>query len=91
METVMPRELIEPREGDKRYMRRGEKGKFTSRQTKVSRSLSADCPVEKDYLILKQAAVSRPSGQWSDDDFDVLANGEVVASLATREAAGLNV
>jgi hypothetical protein len=38
METVMPRELIEPREGDKRYMRRGEKGKFTS----GTRPLSAD-------------------------------------------------
>jgi hypothetical protein len=38
----MRRELLEPREGDKRYMRRGEKGKSTSRQTKVSHSLSAD-------------------------------------------------
>jgi hypothetical protein len=46
--------------------------------------------VEKDYLILKQAAVSRPSGQWNDDDFDVVANGEVVASLAKRKEAGLN-
>jgi hypothetical protein len=44
--------------------------------------------VEKDYLILKQAAVSRPSGQWNDDDYDVVANGEVVASLAKREEAG---
>jgi hypothetical protein len=24
-------------------------------------------------LILKRANASRPSGQWSDDDFDVLA------------------
>jgi hypothetical protein len=38
----MPRELIEPREGDKRYIRRGKKGQFTSRQTDVGRSLSAD-------------------------------------------------
>jgi len=37
--------------------------------------------MEKDYLILKRAAVSRPSGQWSDDDFDVLANGEVVGRI----------
>jgi len=39
---VMPRELIEPHAGDKRYVRRGKKGKFTSRQVDVSRSLSAD-------------------------------------------------
>jgi hypothetical protein len=38
----MPRELIEPREGDKRYIRRGKKGKFTTRQVDVGRSLSAD-------------------------------------------------
>jgi hypothetical protein len=26
-------------------------------------------------LILKRASVSRPSGQWRDDDYDVLENG----------------
>jgi hypothetical protein len=26
----------------------------------------------KTQLILKRAATSRPSGQWSEDDFDVL-------------------
>jgi hypothetical protein len=31
--------------------------------------------MEKDYLILKRASGSRPSGAWNDDDFDVLANG----------------
>jgi hypothetical protein len=41
-ENVMPRELIEPHEGDKRYVRRGRKGKLTSRQVNVGRSLSAD-------------------------------------------------
>jgi hypothetical protein len=38
----MPRELIEPREDDNRYLRRGKKGQFTSRQTDVGRSLSVD-------------------------------------------------
>jgi hypothetical protein len=37
----MPRELIEPHEGDKRFARR-KKGKFSTRQTNVGRSLSAD-------------------------------------------------
>jgi hypothetical protein len=42
MESVMPRELTEPHKGDKRYVRRGKKGEFTSRQVAVGRSLSAD-------------------------------------------------
>jgi hypothetical protein len=29
--------------------------------------------MDKDYLILKRASASRPSGEWSDDDFNVLA------------------
>jgi hypothetical protein len=38
----MPRELIEPHEGDKRYIRRGKKGQFTGRQVNLGRSLAAD-------------------------------------------------
>lgn len=37
----MPRELIEPHKGDKRYVRRT-KGRFTKSQDDVRRSLSAD-------------------------------------------------
>lgn len=37
----MPRDLIEPHKGDKRYVRR-KKGKFTSKQVNVGRSLAAD-------------------------------------------------
>jgi hypothetical protein len=40
-DLAMPRELIEPHKGDKRYVRRN-KGKFSSRQSSVGRSLSAD-------------------------------------------------
>ena len=36
------RELIEPNEGDKRYVRRDDEGKFTDSQDDVSRSLSQD-------------------------------------------------
>lgn len=36
------RELIEPNEGDKRYVRRDEEGKFTEDQTDVGKSLSQD-------------------------------------------------
>jgi len=34
--------------------------------------------MEKDYLVLKRASASRTSGEWNDDDFDVLADGVVV-------------
>jgi hypothetical protein len=38
-------------------------------------------------LILKRALASRPSGQWSDDDFDVLADGAVVGRIFKANAA----
>ena len=43
--------------------------------------------MEKDYLILKRASSSRPSGQWNDDDFNVLSDGEVVGRIMTANAA----
>ena len=43
--------------------------------------------MDKDYLTLKRASGSRPSGQWSDDDFDVLADGEVVGRIFKVNAA----
>src|SRR5262245_43979395 len=43
--------------------------------------------MNKDYLLLKRAAASRPSGEWNDDDFDVLANGEVVGRIYKANAA----
>lgn len=39
--TNMPRTLIEPHRGDKRYVRR-KKGRFTKQQVDVGRSLVAD-------------------------------------------------
>jgi hypothetical protein len=43
--------------------------------------------MEKDYLILKRASASRPSGEWSADDYDVLADGEVVGRIFKVNAA----
>jgi hypothetical protein len=40
-------------------------------------------------LTLKPADTSRPSGQWSDDDYDVLENG-VVAGRIFLSAAPRN-
>jgi hypothetical protein len=38
-------------------------------------------------LILKRAAASRPSGEWNDDDFDVLADGAGVGRIMKAAAA----
>jgi hypothetical protein len=38
-------------------------------------------------LILKRASASRLSGEWSDDDYDVLADGAVVGRIFKVHAA----
>src|SRR5215831_580784 len=43
--------------------------------------------MDKDYLILKRALASRPSGEGNDDDFDVLADGVVVGRIMKAAAA----
>jgi hypothetical protein len=43
---------------------------------------SASCP-----LVLKRASASRLSGEWSDDDYDVLADGVVVGRIMKAMAA----
>src|SRR5260370_6468310 len=43
--------------------------------------------MDKDYQTLKRASASRPSGEWSDDDYDVLADGVVVGRIMKAAAA----
>jgi len=38
-------------------------------------------------LILKRATANRPSGEWSDDDYDVLADSVVVGRIFKARAA----
>jgi hypothetical protein len=38
-------------------------------------------------LILKRASASRPSGEWNDDDFDVLADGAVVSAYHRNQGS----
>src|SRR5262249_18138310 len=42
---------------------------------------------EMGQLILKRAALSRSSGRWNDDDFDVLAGGKVVGRILNSAAS----
>jgi hypothetical protein len=37
-------------------------------------------PARQD-LILRRASASRPSGEWNDDDYDVLEDGVVVGRI----------
>jgi hypothetical protein len=39
-------------------------------------------------LILKRASVSRSSGDWRDDDYDVLENGVVVGRIFCLDTVG---
>jgi hypothetical protein len=48
----MPRSLIDPHKGDKRYMRR-KSGKFTSKQVNVARSLAADRRSKSKHVVKK--------------------------------------
>ena len=43
--------------------------------------------MDKDYLVLKRASASRLSGEWSDDDYDVLAEGIVVGRIMKAAAS----
>ena len=47
------RELIEPNEGDKRYVRRDEEGQFTESQDDVGRSLSQDARQSAETTVKK--------------------------------------
>jgi hypothetical protein len=43
--------------------------------------------MEKDHLVLKRASASRPSGEWNEDDYDVLAGGDVVGRIFKANAS----
>jgi hypothetical protein len=43
--------------------------------------------MDKDYLILKRASASQPSGEWNDEDYDVLAEGVVVGRIFKANAS----
>jgi len=37
-------------------------------------------------LILKRASASRPSGEWNDEDYDVVADGVIVGRIMKAAA-----
>ena len=53
----------------------------------MGRKTMAMIEAGQDVLILKRASASRSSGEWSDDDNDVLAEGAVVGRIFEVNAA----
>jgi hypothetical protein len=49
--------------------------------------MGSDADMDKDYLTLKRASASRLSGEWNEDDFDVLCEGTVVGRIMKAAAA----
>ena len=63
---------------------------MAARGTRAAVEVAADLvKMDKDYLVLKRASASRLSGEWSDDDYDVLAEGIVVGRIMKAAAASL--
>ena len=60
---------------------------MAARGARAAVEVAADLvKMDKDYLVLKRASASRLSGEWSDDDFDVLCNGVVVGPIMKAAA-----
>ena len=49
--------------------------------------MSSGADMDKDFLTLKRASASRPSGEWGDDDYDVVADGAAVGRILKAHAA----
>jgi len=49
--------------------------------------MGSGADMDKDYLTLKRASASRSSGEWDDDDYDVLADGAVVGRIMKAAAS----
>src|SRR6516164_6035226 len=61
-------------------------GGVAARGARAAVEVAADLvKMDKDYLVLKRASASRLSGEWSDDDFDVLC-GVVVGRIMKAAA-----
>ena len=43
--------------------------------------------MDKDYLALKRASASRPSGEWGENDYDVLSDGVVLGRIVKAAAS----
>src|SRR5262249_27981903 len=73
--------------GQGRHHRETEKAETRGQQNASPDDRSPQAMTEN--LILKRASTSRASGEWNDDDFDVLADGVVVGRIFKVHAASV--
>jgi hypothetical protein len=59
----------------------GTLSQHVSIQTMPQEDKTAVCVTSRSSLTLKRASASRQSGEWNDDDFDVLADDFVVGRI----------
>ena len=60
---------------------------MAARGTRAAVEVAADLvKMDKNYLVLKRASASRLSGEWNDDDFDVLCDSVVVGRIMKAAA-----
>jgi hypothetical protein len=76
--------LLERRNREADLANSTEVSTITSQHSQIGRGPRE---MDKDYLLLKRAALSRPSGKWNDDDYDVLADGAVAFGESPRSGA----
>ncbi len=53
----MPRQLVQPKKGDKRFIRRDAEGHFTEKQVDVGRSLAVDRRAKSKTVVKKAKAI----------------------------------
>jgi hypothetical protein len=61
------------------------RGRSRKHHYDLSRLTSESCAISS--LLLKRASTSRPSGEWSDDDYDMLADRAVVGRIMQAAAS----
>jgi|SRR5215472_814022 hypothetical protein len=77
---------IPPLEATRVHHAHGRRGGVATRGARAAEVAAGSLKMDKDYLVLKRASVSRSSGEWSDDDFDVLCDGVVVGRIMKAAA-----
>jgi hypothetical protein len=56
-------------------------------RTKTFGTAQNSSPKARSMSSLKRASASRPSGEWNDDDYDVLADGVIVGRIMKAAAS----
>lgn len=70
------------------YLGEHRRAKAEAPATGATEAVASTTAAQMSALILKRASVSRPSGQWRDDDYVVLKDGVVIGRIFFLDAVG---